>query len=73
MQKLFKEQKVTLYRVHKDLNIDLNKLCRYAKGQCKIKNMPITLACQLANYFGMSVDSLYNKMVAYENSNKTQI
>ena len=48
MQKLFQEQKVSLYQIQKDLGLDIKRLYRYANGTCKVKSMPIELLKQLS-------------------------
>ena len=38
MKKIFKEQKVSLYRISKDTNIPIAKLYRYADKKTDIEN-----------------------------------
>lgn len=66
MKKLFKEQKVSLYKVTKDLKLDNMRLYRYADGTCDIKNMPFSLLKLLSVYFNMSMTELYGLMVEYK-------
>lgn len=66
MQKLFKEQNVSLYQIQKDLGLDIKRLYRYANGTCKVKSMPIELLQQLSQYLCMSEVELFNKMVEYQ-------
>lgn len=72
MKKLFKEQKVSLYKVTKDLNLDNMRLYRYADGTCDIKNMPLSLLKLLSVYFNMSMTELYSHMVAYKVGGKNE-
>lgn len=66
MLKLFKEQKESLYKVQKEIGCGIYTLYRYAKGQRNIKNMPAKMVCDLANYFKIEVNDLYNKMLKYQ-------
>ena len=70
MQKLFQEQKVSLYQIQKDLGLDIKRLYRYANGTCKVKSMPIELLQQLSQYLCMSEVELFNKMVEYQERKK---
>ena len=72
MKKLFKEQKVSLYRVTKDLKLDNMRLYRYADGTCDIKNMPLSLLKELSVYFGMGICELYIAMVVYKERGKNE-
>lgn len=72
MKKLFKEQKVSLYRVTKDLKLDNMRLYRYADGTCDIKNMPLSLLKELSVYFGMGIYELYIAMVIYKERGKNE-
>lgn len=72
MKKLFKEQKVSLYRVTRDLKLDNMRLYRYADGTCDIKNMPFNLLKLLSVYFNMSTTELYILMVDYKNGGKNE-
>lgn len=66
MKKLFKEQKVSLYKVTRDLKLDNMRLYRYADGTCDIKNMPLSLLKALSVYFGMGIYELYIAMKDYQ-------
>lgn len=66
MKKLFKEQKVSLYQIQKDLNLDIKRLYRYADGTCSIKNMPSELVIELAVYFKLHPKDLYKKIEEYQ-------
>lgn len=70
MQKLFKEQKVSLYQIQNDLGLDVKRLYRYANGSCKVKNMPIELLQQLSQYLCISEVELFNKMIEYQERKK---
>lgn len=70
MQKLFQEQKVSLYQIQKDLGLDIKRLYRYANGTCKVKSMPIELLKQISQYLCISADELFNKMVEYQERKK---
>lgn len=70
MQKLFKEQKVSLYKIQKDLGLEIKRLYRYADGTCKIKSMPMDLLVKLAEYFKIKPQYLYEKMIQYEKEKK---
>lgn len=72
MKKLFKEQKVSLYKVTRDLNLDNMRLYRYADGTCDIKNMPLSLLKLLSVYFNMSMTELYDLMVEYKRGGKNE-
>lgn len=67
MIKLFEEQKQTLYQVQKELGLGRYTLYRYASGKHNIKNMPTNIICGLANYFKIEADTLYKKMLDYQN------
>lgn len=66
MNKLFKEQEVTIYKVQKDLGLDKMRLYNYVTKKYKIESMPIDLLLKLAHYFKMEVNDIYNKMVDYQ-------
>lgn len=66
MIKLFEEQKVSLYKVQKDLGLGIYTLYRYARNQRKIENMPSKMVCDLAYYFKIEVNTLYKKMLEYQ-------
>lgn len=70
MQKLFKEQKVSLYKIQKDLGLEIKRLYRYADGTCKIKSMPTELLVKLADYFKIKPQYLYQRMIQYEKEKK---
>lgn len=72
MKKLFKEQKVSLYKVTKDLKLDNMRLYRYANGTCDIKNMPLSLLTKLSIYFNMSMIELYVLMIEYKKGGKNE-
>lgn len=72
MKKLFKEQKVSLYKVTKDLKLDNMRLYRYANGTCDIKNMPLSLLTKLSIYFNMSMIELYDLMIEYKKGGKNE-
>ena len=70
MQKLFKEQKASLYKIQKDLGLEIKRLYRYADGTCKIESMPTELLVKLAVYFEIRPQYLYEKMIQYEKEKK---
>lgn len=69
MKKLFKEQNVSLYRISKDLHLPMAKLYQYAEGRLDIEEMPIKLVIDLAYYFHIEVNTLYNTMIRYKVKN----
>lgn len=66
MLKLFEEQKESLYKVQKGIGCGIYTLYRYAQGQRSVKNMPAKIVCDLANYFKIEVNDLYDRMVKYQ-------
>lgn len=65
MIKLFENQKVSIYKVAKDLNINKITLYRYAHGDCKLDNMSALLLIQLSSYFNINVNDLNKQMKEY--------
>lgn len=70
MKKLFEEQKVSIYKIQQDLDLDHARLYRYVEGFAKIDNMPIKLILQLAHYFKKEPNKLFKEMKEYERRNK---
>jgi hypothetical protein len=66
MIKLFEEQKISLYKMQKDLNYGIYTLYRYARGQRRIENMPINMLFDISIYLGIEPGVLYEKMKEYE-------
>ena len=69
MLKLISEQKETLYKIQKELNLDSKRLNRYANGSISIRKMPCELVVALSNYFKIEVNTLYKKMLDYQKKN----
>jgi ACT domain-containing protein len=65
MKKLFKNQKTSIYKVQKDLGLSANTLYKYSRGQIPIKNMPSQLLIDLAYYFKIEANKLYNDMIDF--------
>lgn len=66
MIKLFNEQNISLTKLAKEINTPKLKLYNYANGKFKIENMPIKLILDIAYYFHIEVNELYNKMIEYK-------
>jgi hypothetical protein len=72
MKKLYEEQKVSLYKIQKDLNLNIMRLYRYAEGVIPIDKMPTDLVLQLAYYFKIEPNELVRKMLDYEKTRRKQ-
>lgn len=66
MLKLFEDQKVSLYRIQKDLKLSPVRLYKYARGQRRIENMPTKLMLALSKYFKIEVNTLNGLMLEYQ-------
>ena len=64
-RKLFENQNVSLYKVAKDLGLEIKRLYRYADKTVDINKMPTELVLDLACYFHIEVNKFYNDMVEY--------
>lgn len=64
-RKLFENQNVSLYKVTKDLGLEIKRLYRYADKTVDINKMPTELVLDLACYFHIEVNKFYNDMVEY--------
>ena len=69
MKKLYKNQKVSLFEAQKALGLGHYTLYRYADGKRKIENMPMNLIIDLAYFFKVEVNELYQKMLDYQKKN----
>ena len=67
MKKLFERQNVSLYRIEKDLGLEIKRLYRYADKTIDIHKMPTELVLDLACYFHIEVNQLYQEMIDYLN------
>lgn len=65
MIKIYEEQKDSIFKIQKDLNLDKMRLYRYAKGECSVENMPLKLLNDLARYFNIEPFVLLEKMKEY--------
>ena len=65
MKKLFERQNVSLYRIEKDLGLEIKRLYRYADKTIDIHKMPSELVIDLAYYFHIEVNQLYQEMIDY--------
>ena len=66
MNKLYHDQKISTYKIQKDLNLSKYTLYRYCNGQRKIENMPTKLLLDLAYYLHMSPNTLFDKIKWYQ-------
>ena len=72
MLKLISEQKETLYKIQKELNLDSKRLNRYANGSISIRKMPCELVVALSNYFKIETNILFDKMNKYQLNKSTK-
>lgn len=70
MKKLFERQNVSIYKIQKDLNLGKMRLYRYADGSLGINKMPAMLILQLAHYFKIEANTLFQEMIDYERKSK---
>lgn len=70
-KKLYAEQKHTLYEIQKHLGLTHDTLYKYARKPEKIKTMSFYLLEGIAEFEGLEPLELKNKMVAYQQENKT--
>ena len=64
--KLFEKQNVSLYQVQKELGYAIQTLYRYARNERKIENMPGKMLVELAKYFNMEPEKLYDEIQKYQ-------
>lgn len=78
MNKLYEEQKHSLYQIQKAIGVGHDTLYKYYRGENKIDTMPIKMVLDIAYFEGVEVNKLYKSMIAYETlkaiktANKTQ-
>lgn len=65
MQKLYAEQKRSLYEIQKELNVAHDTLYRYVREPNKIKSMPMYLLEGIAELEGLDALTLRNKMLEF--------
>lgn len=65
MIKLYEEQKVSIYKIQKDLGLDRMRLYRYANGIISIDKIPAKLVLDLAYYLKEEPNDLMKKMTKY--------
>ncbi len=65
MIKLYEEQKVSIYKIQKDLGLDRMRLYRYANGIIPIDKIPAKLVLDLAYYLKEEPNDLMKKMTKY--------
>lgn len=65
MKKLYKNQKVSIYKIEKDLDLGMYTLYRYANHDRKIEKMTAKMVCDLANYLKLEPNDLYKQMKEY--------
>ena len=65
MIKLYEEQKISIYKIQKDLGLDRMRLYRYANGIVPINKIPTKLVLDLAHYLKEEPNDLMKKMIKY--------
>lgn len=65
MLKLYKDQKVSIWKIQKDLGLDKMRLYRYATGVVDIERIPTKLVLDLAYYLKIEPNKLMRDMVDY--------
>lgn len=66
MNKLFKDQNVTTYKLQKDLGLTHDRLYKYTKCTRKIENIPTDLLLKISHYFKIEVNKMYKDMLDYQ-------
>ena len=65
MLKLYKDQKVSIYKIQKDLGLDKMRLYRYATGVVDIAHIATKLVLDLAYYLKIEPNKLMRDMIDY--------
>lgn len=70
MIKLYKDQKISIYKIQKELGLPINTpfLYNYAKGKRSIKNMDIDMIIKISYILKEEPNELYKKILEYEES-----
>ena len=73
MIKLYKDQKISIYKIQKELGLPINTpfLYNYANGKRSIKNMDIDTLIKISYILKEEPNELYKKILDYE-KRKTQ-
>lgn len=71
MEKLYKEQKNSLYKIQKETGLSKYTLYRYAKGIANIRNMRFDTLKKIADIEEIDPISLLNKVENYQNNKKS--
>lgn len=68
MIKLYKDQKISIYKIQKELGLPINTpfLYNYAKGKRSIKNMDIDMLIKISYILKEEPNELYKKILDYE-------
>ena len=72
MIKLYKDQKISIYKIQKELGLPINTpfLYNYAKGKRSIKNMDIDMLIKISYIVKEEPNELYKKILEFEESKK---
>lgn len=72
MIKLYKDQKISIYKIQKELGLPINTpfLYNYAKGKRSIKNMDIDMLIKISYIVKEEPNELYKKILDFEESKK---
>ena len=75
MIKLYKDQKISIYKIQKELGLPINTpfLYNYAKGKRSIKNMDIDTLIKISYILKEEPNELYKKILEFEESKKWKI
>lgn len=75
MIKLYKDQKISIYKIQKELGLPINTpfLYNYAKGKRSIKNMDIDMLIKISYILKEEPNELYKKILEFEESKKWKI
>lgn len=66
MVTLFEGQKQSLYKLQKEIKVGKDVLYKYARGERKIKEMPMKIILAIACAEKIEVNILYEKMLKAE-------
>lgn len=69
MLKLYKDQKNSLIKLQKLINVGHNTLYRYVNGERKIENMPIKMLLDIAYVEKIEPEKLLHEIKSYLNKN----
>lgn len=74
MIKLYKDQKISIYKIQKELGLPVNSpfLYNYAKGKRSIKNMDIDMLIKISYILKEEPNELYRKILDYEKGKKNE-